>query len=335
MPESDPPKNEDGKGKVTEPPAGSIEVDYGGEKKRYANLEELRADAVRLHGMAKKGAGVLEENKRLSKVEELAKAVVLTGTPDAERQFYSALGLDEREIGKLMDSSEGQLGDGEDSDETKSRTPLRRSPVTDRNGKKTTTGEVDYDLLTDTILRRLEGKLSFKHYDDDSLGLLQDIADRVESASSVVSKDTDSSIRKVLSADKLVGEYWKVLKTKQQDAALRNVLAEVGFKPQRGVLPKTEELEKVRMKMRNYLADVYGPIEDVRRGHSGGIPTVLDFGGDSSGFESLSDEELTGKVTKLDSPDTPEGRGPSGLADRMRLAFEMSKRKDRAGAMIQ
>lgn len=307
--------------------AGVIELQIGDEKQTFADVKELQEAYL---DYRKKHAELAESSKdmpRLKRVEELARATVLVGTEDAERQFYKELGLSDREIREILENKASDNDDDdedEDDEDEDDDASNRSSRKASRNGRG---AMPDPEALVGEVLKRLSGKLSLKHLDEESLSIMRDIVARVDSASSVVSESGIKTVESQMEGDKIISKYWKGLGERQKKAALDIVLDKtVGKSLKSGRRPTSDDVEKIRKTMRNYLADIYGPPESFRGVGSDGVPPVLDIGVDSTGLEELSDEELSEKISKLNSLDSDDDR-EGGLAARMFAALEKSKRK--------
>lgn len=296
----------------------TLEIDLGGSvgKKQFANLEELQNEFAKLHGAAAtvvdEKAKLAKENAELQNVKKLGRAAVMTGSVEAERQFYGSLGISEEKVIELMQ------GGGKEEEEEE-----------DEKAKGGGKGQMpSVDEIAEAVLGKLtEGKrLKFSHLDDESFGLLQEMSARIEAASSVVAETSQDQIEKKLAADPVIDKYWGALTDRQKSVVLKHTLDTAGRNIAKGRRPSSGDVQKMRDVARTFLANVYGPPETLRKGDVSKVPTALDLGGESTEYEGLSDEELAERIEKLSIPDTEGGKGPAGLRNRMMAKFESLRR---------
>lgn len=335
--------NNNGKG------SNVIELMLGNERKQFAGVDELKAEVSRLYGEASEATKLKGEVGRLGQMEELVKAAVITGSPEAERKLYKSIGLTDKQIAKILkskssiddddietdddDSVDDFDDDDDDNDDVDNRAASRRSSKSGRNGQqRSRSGPVDIDAITNKVIASLKGKIGFSQFDEPSIKYMEELVARVEAASGVVAETSLAQTEQQLASDKVVGSYWNRLNERQKKAALAHTLRESNVAIKRGRRVSEDDIRKMKDVMRNFLADVYGDPNSFRRNYSSGeVPTVLDIEADSTGFEDISDDELETRRSKLNSVASSDGfndtgRGPQGLAERMQIAHEMSKR---------
>lgn len=308
-------------------PAGAIEITLDdGTKKQFANIDELRDSYVGAIQATSTTKALQDENVRLSRLEKLAKAAVIVGTADAERQLYEELGVDQREIARIMRNRDsGPDDDDDDDDEPVTKTSSRRPASASDNGNG-----VDLDVLAANVADRLRGKMKigFRDWDDDTFKYMEELVRRLDSATTVVKETSQRDVETMLSADKIVRDYWGVMTDRQKGTAIKHVLAAAGQNVLGGKRPTQKELEGMRGEMRNYLTDVYGSAKELRGSRN--VPTVLDLGEETTGFEDLSDEELSTRIEEISTSIKPQRDGTTGLGARLRAAAEVDRRSTKA-----
>jgi hypothetical protein len=315
--EKDDNNSKGGGGGKADPPVGTIEFDVGGKPRQFADLAELQAEFGKAHDQL---AAAASNGKKLSDAEafqELAKTAVMTGDPAAQRDFYRAIGVDDKKIMELLDGGEGD-DDDDESDEG------------GKGGKGG--GEVNIDDIAARVLEKMEGKIDLmKHSTPESFQLLEELARRVKDAGSMVTQNAQTGIETEFARDKIIGKYFGVLEDRQKAAVLKHVITTKGASIAQGKNLTREEFEAMRTYTRSWLADVYGPADEFAR-RSGGSD---ELGGAAftSGFEGLSNEELGSRLEKSLDPDheePPDKRG-SGLLQRMKLRYEHDLRGKKSG----
>ena len=307
---------EDGGGEQTN--VGAIEITLGdGTRKQFANLDELREDYTELFKSNGSVKTLQDENVRLARLEKLAKAAVLVGTADSERQLYEELGVDQREIARIMRNRDSN--ENTDDEEEEEERPTRRS--SSRGGDN----GVDLDALAERVLAKMGNrKVSFRDWDEESYKYLEELVRRLDSATTVVKESSQRDVESMLSTDKVVRDYWGVMSDRQKSTAVKHVLSAAGQNVLSGKRPTTKELEGMRGEMRNYLTDVYGSAKELRSARN--VPTLLNLGEDTTGFEDLSDEELSERIEDINTKPVPAHKGAEGLGARLRAAAELDRR---------
>jgi len=320
-----PDENKDGKdggGKTT---AGAIEITLGdGTRKQFASVDELRESYLEAVKGSSTAATLGEENKRLSRIEKLAKAAVLVGTADAERQLYEELGVPSKEIARIMrsrdESNKDDDDDDDDDEEEEEERPVRRG----RSGN----GSADLEAVANRVLEKLNSrKISFRDWDEESFKYLEELVKRLDSATSVVKETSRQDIERSVASDKVIRDYWAVMSDRQKETAMKHLLASTGREVLAGKRPNSKQLDEMRGELRNYLTDVYGSAKELRGSRS--VPTLLDLGEDVTGYEELSDKELSERIEELDTSTKPEHKGGAGLGARLRAAAESERRTTR------
>lgn len=284
-----------------------IVLTHEGKTIQFADVDELK---TRLNETLTENSSLQTrqgEFDRLKNIEKLAKGTVMIGDEGSEIAFYKSLGLDDTYIAGLMKGEEG----GEKSESSE--------------GKGEERTEVDIGSVTDEVLKRLAGNISLNHFDKESLGIINELAERTTSASQIVEASGQEQVEKKLAADPLVSPYWKVLTDRQKSAALKHVLK--GTSLTKGRFPKDQELAEVVSGMRNWLPEIYGNPEDLRTRVRASDPGVMDFGETVTGLEGVSEEELDATHRRLNTFGSPEGKKSNSLANRMRVALEKANRK--------
>jgi len=293
---------------------GQIDLEIGGEKRIFANQDELKSELLKLHAEASKVKELSSKVELSEKMKKLGRAAVLTGSTEAERQFYEFLGLSESDISSLFKGSDN---------DNESRGAGNDGRGGSEDGGTTFNLEDHLEAITDGM----KGKVNFSHFDTETLKWFQEVVERLEASTDLVRGDSVQSLLGSVKSDKVIAKYWDSLNDTQRRRAFNSVVEKHGGSISKGRRPTEEVVSKVRNELRSFLVDTYGPADEFRKRSRSGVPSVMDIGASSTGLEELDDNEFVKHVEKVHDVDSDEGKGPSGLLARMIAAQERARRK--------
>lgn len=300
---------------------GLIEMEIGGEVKKFADMDEVKAELTRLHGEASQLSDLRSKHDKLSRFHETAKAAILTDSKDAQIRLYKEVGMTEREIAEMLKEDI----DDDDGDDPPAHRGNGSGGNNNRGGQRIDMAKIGESIDAAIQKELSKRKMSLKDLDDESFELIQELIERVESAGEVVKSNSTSTVETTLKGDKVLGPYWERLNEKQRAKVLEIGINATGKKLAQGKLPSKEDIEKIRESARKFVGDVYGPIENFRKAGYG-VPSVVDIGDEATGFEDLPVEELDKKTSTVIPSDEADEQPRLSLFEKIKLAQEQRNR---------